>query len=291
MFTTLVLSAAGMYGVMYVGGLRYLYERDMHRGIRTIIGSSAGALVGFMLALGLTPDEMDAFLYNVFCNIGIPCISLLRLFTAWWWNGVLGSQWKKEYIRILLKKKLNLLDINFTDFAKLTGKDLVVVGYNITQYKVEYFSVDTTPTMSVIEALDISTNIPFVFRPTLYNDDMYVDGGVYNYLPTDVVKDSSESTLVMYCPIKSSSPMPKNLFQFLMSIMFSLTYMLYHENSVRFPHSIALTTGMIVSSVDTLTLRQRIITFPRETVDRLLMQGYDQVKGFVELCCTDVPAL
>ena len=72
--------------------------------------------------------------------------------------------------------------------------------------------MDTTPTMSVIEALDITTCIPIVFKPVLYRDCLYVDGAVYNYLPTDIVTD--KNTLVLYAPLLPKTDAPKNLYQF-----------------------------------------------------------------------------
>ena len=286
MFTTLVLSAANIHGVMYAGAFRYLFEHDMHARINTVVGSSSGALLGFMFVAGLSYDEMANTFINIFCNIGIPCISFTRLFMAWASLGVIGSQWKKEYIRLIIKKQFGKSDINFTDLAKLTGKNLIVVGSNITTQKAEYFSVDTTPTMSVIEALDITTCIPIAFKPVLYRDCLYVDGAVYNYLPTDIVTD--KNTLVLYAPLLPKTDAPKNLYQFVRDILMSLIYIKFQENTTRFPKAIPLVSKECAISVDNITFKQKIITFPKASFVRLLDEGYEQTRAYFEWG-TDVP--
>lgn len=281
MYTTLVMSAANMHGLMYVGALRYLSETERAKHIHTVIGASAGAIVGFMFCIGLTSDEIANTVCNILCNVGLPCVSLTKMLSAWSALGVLGGQWKKEYLRLLLKKKFQRSDVNFSDFAKLTGKDFVVVGSNITQNRAEYFSVESTPNMSVLEALDITSCIPVVFKPILYKDCLYVDGGVYNYLPTDRATDAAANVLVLYCPMNGAggSP-PKNLYQFVRDIMASLIYLKYGDNALRFPTSIPLLSKESSASVDTVSLRQRIVTLPREHVQRLFAAGYDQTATF-----------
>lgn len=290
MFTTLVLSGANTHGVMYAGCVRYLVERGWHKGITTVIGSSSGALIGFMFALGLSPDQIDKVILNVFCHIGIPCVSVTRLFGAWSSLGILGSEWKKEYLRNVLKNELALNDVSFSDFVELTGKNLVVVGSNVTTHKAEYFSKETTPTMSIIEALDITTCIPFVMKPISYKGSLYVDGGVYNYLPTNLVCPTERNTtLVLYSPLPERSPLPTNMFGFIREVIFSLVYMKYHENSTRFPYSIGLVTNESAASVDTVTFKQKIIVFPPAMIERMLKQGYDQTKEYLHenFCATN----
>ena len=282
MYTTLVLSAANLHGVMYVGAIRYLIQCEQHKHIRTIIGSSSGALFGFMFAIGLTYEEMVTVIENVFCNIGIPCISLTKMIFAWSGMGILNSAWKTEYIRLLIKKRFQRTDINFADFATLTGKNLVITGSNITAQKAEYFSAETTPTMSLIDALNISTCIPFVFRPLAYKDNLYVDGGLYSYLPTDAVTDPPCDAFIMHCPCPALNKHPKNLYQLMRGIIMSLIFLKYNNDTNRFPSSIPFTSNENSTTVDSFTFKQKIITFPKEHVANLLEEGYEHARAYFE---------
>lgn len=286
MFTTLVLAGANTHGVMYSGAIRYLVEQGLHESITNIIGSSSGAIIGFMFALGLTPDQIDSVIMNVFCNIGIPCVSVTRLFKMWSTLGILGSDWKKEYFRNVLKNETGLNDINFEDFARLTGKNLVVIGSNISKHKQEAFSCETTPSMSIIEALDISSCIPIAMIPVLYKGSLYADGSLYNYLPTDHASEYEKyTTLVMYSPLPEHSPIPTNLFHFLKEVMYSLVYVKYHENIKRFPLTLSFHTNEPATSIDTLTFTQKVVTFPRDSILHMITEGYDQLREFLSDKC------
>lgn len=282
MITTIVLAGANTHGVMYAGAIRYLVEKGWHESIKTIIGSSSGAIVGFMLALGLSPDQIDCTLLNVFCDIGIPCVSVTRLFKMWSTLGILGNEWKKEYLRNVLKNETGLNDINFEDFAELTGKNIIVVGSNITTHKQEAFSHATTPKMSIIEALDITSCIPVAMIPVMYKGSIYADGSLYNYLPTDLASpEEKDTTLVLYSPLLEKSPIPTNLYHYLKEVMYSLVYVKYHENTTRFPLTLAFQTDEPASSVDTLNFTQKIVSFPRDSIQRMITQGYEQLKEFL----------
>ena len=47
----------------------------------------------------------------------------------------------------------------------LTGVDLVITGANITKHKPSVFSSRHTPLFPVAEAVGISMNLPFLFKP------------------------------------------------------------------------------------------------------------------------------
>lgn len=55
----LVLAGGGAKGALYPGALTALEHIDVLKNIQTVAGSSAGALTSAMLAVGLTPDEID----------------------------------------------------------------------------------------------------------------------------------------------------------------------------------------------------------------------------------------
>ena len=80
--------------------------------------------------------------------------------------------------------------LSFDEFHKLTGVDLAVTGTNLTSRKSMYFSRWDTPSFSVAEAVGISANLPFVFKPVhvkrgrhVEYDGKWVDGGLLNNLP------------------------------------------------------------------------------------------------------------
>jgi hypothetical protein len=57
----MILSGAGAKGVAYPGALRALSERGMMSSVRNVVGSSAGALMGAMIAAGIDEKELTRF--------------------------------------------------------------------------------------------------------------------------------------------------------------------------------------------------------------------------------------
>ncbi|MDF1781667.1 MAG: patatin-like phospholipase family protein [Alcanivoracaceae bacterium] len=88
--------------------------------------------------------------------------------------------------------------LNFTQFFQLTGVDLVITGANVTTNRPAVFSKRHTPNFPVAEAVGISMNLPFIFKPVHVEADvpvgrfnqnandyhgLWVDGGILNNFP------------------------------------------------------------------------------------------------------------
>lgn len=105
--------------------------------------------------------------------------------------------------------------ITFKQFYYLTGVDLRITGTNITENAPVHFSVVDSPDFPVVEAVCISMNIPYLYKPILVDCDvdrsrsgeagerynrkfkgLYVDGGMVNNLPIhafDYFQDGHEA--------------------------------------------------------------------------------------------------
>jgi len=63
------------------------------------------------------------------------------------------------------------------------NKTLFTCAYNITKKKKEYLSYHTYPNMSCIDAIKLSSSLPFIFNDCVYNEDIYIDGGFVDNCP------------------------------------------------------------------------------------------------------------
>jgi len=100
----------------------------------------------------------------------------------------------QEYIiRILANRRVLItndtgINVTFQQFYDITGVDLIFTATNITANKPDIFSRQHSPNFLVVEAVAISMNLPFVFKPVLiWGSDRYsglwVDGGLLNNFP------------------------------------------------------------------------------------------------------------
>jgi len=54
----LVLSGGGLLGISYIGLFRYLEEYQATQQIKTVIGSSAGAILGMLFIIGYSHSQI-----------------------------------------------------------------------------------------------------------------------------------------------------------------------------------------------------------------------------------------
>lgn len=183
-FTSLVVSGGAIKVVSAIGCLMYMRDHGLLNTIQTYVGTSAGSVICFFLVIGYTPEEIYDFVTRHLKRSEVA--DMINVDDILSMNAKLGMSDGKGLVKLfqqILLEKTNMLDITFIDLAKRFGKNLVVTVSNMTLQQEEYFSVDTYPDMSVIDALKMSCSIPILFAPVQYNGHMYVDGGVYANFP------------------------------------------------------------------------------------------------------------
>ena len=186
MIRNLVLSGGSVRTVSVVGCLLYLHEQRLLQGVTTVVGTSAGAILGFMLVLGYTPTEVVGLLKDVLIGKGYHKLRLddllsLNIFETF---GLDSGENIVAFLRDVLEKATGLRDVTFMELTKRCGKNLVVCVANVSRQSTEYMCVDDTPDVSVITAIRMSGALPIVFSPVRHsNGDLYVDGALYEALP------------------------------------------------------------------------------------------------------------
>lgn len=183
MFTNVVFSGASMRIVSLLGAYTYLSEKNIVKNPVNFVGSSAGALLAFMVACGLSTLRMKQILFDaieIYKNTEVDVNSVLGVYTT---LGIDDASAIENVIRKVLCEKFFVEDMTFLEFAKCTGKNLIICVSNITKSKAEYWCLDTVPDMSIIKALKASIAIPIIFRPIIHNNDVYCDGAIFDHLP------------------------------------------------------------------------------------------------------------
>jgi NTE family protein len=196
----LVLSGGGARGAAHIGVIRALEEN--HIPIDYIAGTSIGAIVGSLYAIGYTPDEMEKLLDSE---------AFMR-----WASGVIDEQYVYYYrkedpnsswvsLDINFKKKLtsqlpsNLISPYEMDFAfmQLLAPAAAACNYNFNNLVIPFrcvvSDVDSTKTMvmkngDLASAVRGSMTIPFIFKPITIQGKLVFDGGMYDNFPADVAK-------------------------------------------------------------------------------------------------------
>lgn len=286
MFTSLVLGAAMTNACMYIGAYRYLYERGMHKTIRNIYGTSSGAIFGFMIVMGMAPDDISRLCKEVVERVEVPRLTARRIWNMWRLKGFLPDDLRRSFAITALKQRFpDLEDIDFSTLAKLTGINFVVCGLNLSKGCEEYFSVDTHPAMSVLHAIDISTTLPFACNHAEYMGDVYIDGGVTNVVPSDVVKDSEHTTLVLYIAMRNGVQKLTNMLDMFGLMFRAVMRMRMQANTTRYKHTVALDVPAEhhMSVVQMLSREAIQNSVSAETLQELDRLSYDMMERHMQV--------
>lgn len=201
MYRNLIFSGGSIKGLCaFIGAVKALEEKDKMKHFNTFIGASAGAVISFMICCGMSSRNMVDFFQQEMNRYQTQDANIDNLLNIIDTMGVDDGKFVYEsFIKILKFRFPSREEVSFMDLMKSTGKHLVICGSNLTQVKTEYFSIETTPEMNVLDALRISISLPFIFPPFVYNDNVYADAGLFNNFPIDYIKDEMLKTTLGIC--------------------------------------------------------------------------------------------
>lgn len=187
----LVLSGGGMKGVASLGATAALHKAGALKGVHTVVGTSAGALVAAALATGRVGPTLLLDLahqrrpgaYRGDIDLG----SFLSTF------GIDDGGHLDHWIRALLGGRT----YTFRQLLQAHGKRLVVCATNLTRRAPQYFCPEDHPDMDVALALRMSCTIPLYFAAVRHEGGTYVDGAVADNFPIAWASDRYGAGKVM----------------------------------------------------------------------------------------------
>ena len=174
---TLVLSGGGVRGVASLGALERLRRAGMLSKVTTVVGTSAGALVGAIVA---TKRDLRGALEAISSHGYKPSFDFDRLSREYGFDD-------GKVIESLLGSVLHAQDggITFKGVLDKYGVRLVVCVTNVTRRSAEYLGPDTHPDMPISTAVRMSCSVPLYFGAVKYDDCWYVDGSIIDNFPCD----------------------------------------------------------------------------------------------------------
>lgn len=179
----LALGSGGAKGLAHIGVLKVFDELKIKPSV--ISGSSMGAFIGALYASGISGDQMIREYKK---------LSLAQM------TSMLDFRWNRKYGFIKGERAIEYFRKNMRcrDF-KDTKIPLKVVATDFwNQEQVVFTEGD------ISEAVRASISIPGLFEPHVYDNRVYIDGGIMNPVPFDIIKD--ECDIVVAVDVFSSIP-------------------------------------------------------------------------------------
>lgn len=171
----LALGSGGAYGFSHIGVLRVLEEKNIP--IDIICGSSIGAVIAALWALGYDANHIEKFT--------IEFAKKVNLFSFRGFSLPFRGIWRAKYLENILKKIFQ--DKTFYDLRH----PLKVVVFDFL--KKETKILEEGPLYKAVAA---SCAFPGIFEPISFKDQVLLDGGVLNPLPTKVLLNYGANKII-----------------------------------------------------------------------------------------------
>jgi len=197
----LVLSGGGAKGMAHIGVIRALEENGIP--IDYITGTSMGAIIGSLYAMGYSPDEMEKLIssddfknwymgakdmnYHFYFKQKPPTPSII--------SAQVAIRDSMTLIRPTFNSLIDPLQMNLAFLDIFSGAsaacdndfDRLFVPFRAVASDVFNKSSIVLSKGSLGNAVRASMSFPFVFRPIMIDSIIAYDGGIYDNFPVDVM--------------------------------------------------------------------------------------------------------
>lgn len=212
----MVLSGGGPTGLIMYGAIKRLHEEGFwsRNELETIYATSIGGFIGIIIALGYDWDINEEYLVRrpwtkAFSNLSNDILEIISN------KGVDGIEMATICTEPLLSGKNLPKNITLQALYDYTKVELCFIATELNTANglhTEILSHKTYPDMTLITALASTCAFPLMFKPVLYNDKCFVDGGLLNNFPLNIcLKETNckhEETLA-FCNYVDQTPMPQ----------------------------------------------------------------------------------
>lgn len=192
MIDHLVISSAGPDGLVQLGMLQQLQHDailDVHT-LKCIHGSSAGSILGVLLASRVPIEEMIDYFIQRPLDKWFK-IDMEKVFTH---KGAVDSSCFEELLNPFFQAYDIPISITMKEFYERFGIDLHIYTTSVTHMHSIDLNPQTFPDLPVIQAISMSSAIPFLFTPILYKGEYYIDGGLVKHCP---IPDAEPDTVLV----------------------------------------------------------------------------------------------
>ncbi len=219
----LVLSGGGAKGMTHIGIIRALEENNIP--IDYIAGTSIGAIIGSLYAMGYSPDEMEDLLsseefkrwytgqveenYMYYFKKNPPTPEFFNIRMSFKDAKNIKSQFLPSSMVNPIQMNLVFLDLFARATASCRGDfNNLFVPFRCVASDVYNKKQLVMRKGDLGDAIRASMSFPFVFKPIEIDSVLAYDGGIYNNFPTDVMRDDFHPDIIIGSVVASNPSKP-----------------------------------------------------------------------------------
>lgn len=279
----LVLSGGGAKGMTHIGIIRALEENNIP--IDYIAGTSMGAIVGSLYAMGYSPDDMEALLrspdfkrwysgqvesqYEYYFKKGRPTPEFLNIRFAF--KDSLRSKSLRLPTSMVSPIQMNLVFVEL--FARSTAAcrgdfDDLFVPFRCVASDVYNKKPLIMRSGDLGDAVRASMSFPFVFKPIEIDSILAYDGGIYNNFPTDVMREDFHPDVIIGSVVAANPSKPNEN-----DLMSQIENMVMQKTDYSIPDSLGIVMTFKYNDVN-------LLDFDR--LDELHDIGYNRTMSMMD---------
>lgn len=175
----LVISGGGPIMFQIISAIQELERKEYlnMKNIKSIYGTSAGAIVAVMISLKFDWETINDYIIKRPWQDVFP-IKVQNILDTYTKKGIFDIKNIEKCFKPLFDTKDIPLNITMKDFFTLTNIDIHMYSFEINEYKVKDISHETFPDLPILTAIQMTCALPILVRPVFIDEKCFIDGGV-----------------------------------------------------------------------------------------------------------------
>jgi len=221
----LVLSGGGHLGLIQLGALCHLEKEKFwdRSSIKSIYGTSVGTIIAVLIAVKLDWNTINDYMIKRPWDkiFEIKSNHIFQLFDN---NGIYDEEIILKFIKPILDALDLSQDICLKDFFEITNIEINFFSFNFTLCEIIKINHLNYPELPLYKAIYMSSCVPIWFKPLIWKDEIYIDGGIEcNYPIKYALENYKEENILSFKfnfnKLNYSINKDTNLFNYLFSVV------------------------------------------------------------------------
>tara|TARA_B100000795_G_scaffold238079_1_gene198998 strand:+ start:69 stop:1118 length:1050 start_codon:yes stop_codon:yes gene_type:complete len=181
----IVLCGGGPIGIVSYGAIKELMINKIinYKDIKSIYSTSIGCFISLIILFNLNFEWIDDFI------VKRPWENLINFsstdyFSLFFTKGLCDENFFINCFKPLFLASDIPIDITLKQFYEINKIDWHIFTSNLNKFSKVDLNHNTYPNLTVIEAIAMSASIPILFKPPFYNNEYYLDGGMFTNCPS-----------------------------------------------------------------------------------------------------------
>lgn len=214
MIKHIVLSGGGPNNITQLGCLYELWNKNIinYDSIESIYSTSAGCLLGLNVVLKYDMNIVkDFYIKRPWRKVlSFNAENLMQIVEN---SGYIDMKFIEDIIDIFLTAKNMSKDITFIELYNISNITFNIFSVKLTSFEKVVFNHEVSPSMSVKTAILTSCALPPIFKPIVYNNEYYLDGGMLcNYPINDCILKYPNKEEILGLHVTTGKHNEKNIF-------------------------------------------------------------------------------